>query len=287
MFNIRLYRNLFLTIVILFSHSLFAQDAKIYPVVGEHGMVSTAHPLASEAALKILKEGGNAVDAAVAAAFAIGVVEPDGSGLGGGGAMTIYLKDEDRTYYIDFYQEAPSRVDEIEYSRKKDGMSAKTASIPGNLAGLNAALGYYGSMGLNEVLEDAIRYAGEGFEVDNTLAGIILDNIAVLQKYKETADVFLPDEFPLMEGDILKQEKLASTLKKIAKEGSECFYKGDIAKDIVEQINAEGNVFSLEDFENYEARMIKPLKGTYRGYDIYTANAPQSGVSILQTLNMV
>ncbi|MBU1101794.1 MAG: gamma-glutamyltransferase [Bacteroidetes bacterium] len=286
--NTAFRRMVHLGIIFISLHVvLFSQQEVLEPAVGKNGMVSTAHPLATETALRILKEGGNAIDAAVAAAFAIGVVEPDGSGLGGGGCMTIYLKDLNETHYINYYQKAPGLVDEIEYSRKIDKLNAKTALVPGTTAGLITALENYGTLDLSSVTKDAVRYAANGFEIDNTLAGIILDNLEVLQQYKETSDIFLPDGFPLMEGDTLKQSKLANTLKVIAAEGKEGFYDCYIATQIVNAINEAGNKFSLEDLKNYNVKVTDALKGTYRGYEIFSANAPQSGATIIQTMNML
>ena len=278
--------KVFLFFLITFQFNYFAQQNELQPVSGQNGMVATAHPLASQAAYRILNNGGNAVDAAIAAAFAIGVVEPDGSGLGGGGCMTLYLKNENKTYYINFYQQAPALIQEMKYTRKEDGIAAKTALVPGAVAGLTYALEHYGTRTIKEVTEDAVKYADNGFEIDNTLAGIILDNIEILQKYNETADVFLPDGFPLMQGDTLKQKALAGTLKQISQNGAKGFYEGEIAERIVIAMNAEGNKCSLEDLKNYKVRITEPLKGTYRGYDIYSANAPQSGATLIETLNM-
>lgn len=276
-----------LVILISFNVSLFSQSEGLLPAVGDNGMASTAHPLATNAALRILENGGNAVDAAVAAAFAIGVVEPDGSGLGGGGCMTIYLKEQNKTYFINFYQKAPELVEEINYSRKVDKLNAKTALVPGTVAGLVTALEKFGTADLNQVTKDAIYYARNGFAVDQTLAGIILDNLSVLEKYDGTSKIFLPDGFPLMEGDTLKQLDLAKTLNLISEKGIEGFYKGELAEKIITQINAAGNKFSADDLKNYEAKITTALKGTYRGYDIYSANAPQSGATLIQTMNMM
>jgi gamma-glutamyltranspeptidase / glutathione hydrolase len=282
------FKILFFAVVFSITvSSIFSQPRDLESVTGTNGMVSTAHPLASQTALTILKNGGNAVDAAVGAAFSIGVVEPDGSGIGGGGSMMIYLNDEKKVYYINFYQKASMEVDKLDYKRREDGISAKTALVPGNVAGLTEALEEFGSMNLEDVLDDAIKYAEDGFPVDNTLSGVLLDNIEILQKYPATSKIFLPGGFPLMEGDILKQPELASTLKIIKEDGDEGFYEGEIAEKIVAGITSEGGVITLDDLEDYEPEILEPLVGDYRGYKIYSANAPQSGASIIQSLNMM
>ena len=274
--------------LILFSFTLIvsAQVRDLPSVEGEHGLVSTAHPLASEAALDVLKSGGNAVDAAVAAAFAIGVVEPDGSGLGGGGCMLIYNKEKNKSYYINFYQQASQSIMDVDYKRS-EGLCAKTILVPGNAAGLTTALEKFGSKPLLEVTKYAIKYAEEGFHIDGTLAAIILDNIGTLDRYQATKDVFMPTGFPLMEGDILKQPELASTLKIISENGAKGFYEGEVAEKIVNGIISEGGAITLDDLKSYEAQISEPLQGTYRGYTILSSNVPQSGVALIETMNML
>nr|MBN2278081.1 gamma-glutamyltransferase family protein [candidate division Zixibacteria bacterium] len=276
-------------ILILAAGSTLSQDVLPGSEIarGTQGMVATAHPLASQAALEMLKQGGNAVDAAVAAAFAIGVVEPDGSGLGGGGGMVIYLNREKESYYINYYQRASENVGDIDYDPDNDRLTAKSILVPGTVAGLTMALENFGTLSLNTVLEPAIRYAEEGFPLDNTLAQILLDNTSLVEKNPATAEVFLEEGFPRMEGDTLRQPGLAATLKEIARNGCDGFYKGHVAETIVGEIRRRGGVITMNDFKNYRAILTKPLEADYRGYKIITANAPQSGVSVLQSLNML
>ena len=250
-------------------------------------MVATAHPLASNAALEILKMGGNAVDAAVTAAFVIGVVEPDGSGLGGGGGMVIYLSDQKEPVYINYYQQASSEADNLEYNNKTDNRTVKSILIPGTVAGLLTALKNYGTLPLATVIAPAIKYAEEGFIIDGTLAGIILDHIEILQKHPTTASIYLRDGFPLMEGDILIQKDLAKTLRIISEKGMDGFYSGDVTEQIVNGIRSGGGILTLDDFKNYKAQILEPIIGTYRGYKIYTAREPQSGASLIEALNIL
>ncbi|MCF8380062.1 MAG: gamma-glutamyltransferase [Bacteroidales bacterium] len=254
---------------------------------GKNGMVATAHPLASEAAIEMLKAGGNAVDAAIAAAFAIGVVEPDGSGIGGGGGMVVYMKDRNESFYINYYARGSERGSESGYSGSKDAKTAKAICVPGTVAGLTLAHEKFGTLPLAKILEPAIRYASEGFEVDATLALLILDNIETVMADSTTSNVFLVDEFPAMEGDRIIQKELAETLKIIAKEGKKGFYESDLTKAMVEGIADRGGVLTLNDFASYEAELTKPLFGNYHGYEILTANAPQSGVCLIEALNIL
>ena len=255
--------------------------------VGETCMVAAAHPLAAEAALEILREGGNAVDAAVTAAFVIGVVEPDGSGLGGGGGMVIYLRDTKSAHYINYYVQASERIDELQFERPSDNRSAKAVLVPGTVAGLTLALERFGTKPLARVLEPAIRLADQGFAVDRTLGMIILDNVPLLQTYEATASLYLPEGFPLAEGDTLRQPALARTLRAIARDGRAGFYQGDVARAIVEQTVEHGGILTLEDMAAYEAQLVDPLVGTYRGYEIVSTALPQSGASIIEGLNIL
>ncbi len=250
-------------------------------------MASTAQPLASEAAVEILGKGGNAVDAAVAAAFAIGVVEPDGSGVGGGGAMVIYLNKSQEAHYINYYQMAPENVISVNYNPETDRHTGKAVLIPGTVAGLTEALSEFGTLPLATVMEPAIRYAEDGFEIDRTLAQLLLDNSFWIQENDSAASIFLDEGFPLMEGDILRQPELANTLKAIAANGRDGFYKGPVAEAIVSEIQRTGGALSLSDLAGYKADVSAPLYGTYRGYEVYSAGVPQSGEAIIEALNML
>jgi len=271
--------------IMLFSSGLLADQGQ--SAVGKEAMIAAAHPLAARAALEVLREGGNAVDAAVTAAFVIGVVEPDASGLGGGGGMVIYLQDEAASHYINYYVQASERINELQFTRPADNRSAKAVLVPGTVAGLTLALERFGTLPLARVLEPAIRFAEEGFAVDQTLAMIILDNVPLLQQYESTASLYLPDGFPLAEGDTLRQPDLGRTLRAIASHGPKGFYGGSVAEAIVSGTVEHGGVLTLEDMKRYEAQLVEPLVGTYRGYEILSAAIPQSGVSIVEGLNML
>lgn len=255
--------------------------------IGTQAAVATAHPLATEAALAMLAKGGNAVDAAVAAAFAIGVVEPDGSGLGGGGGMLIYLGSTKRSVYINYYGRAGQRLEGSPYDADLDRQSVKASLVPGTVAGLVRALEDHGSLPLASVLEPAIRYAEEGFAIDATLAKIILDNFELLEKDSVTASIYLDEGFPRAEGDRLVQKDLAATLRAIAEHGRAGFYQGNVAETIVRDVNDHGGLLTLEDFRDFREIVTQPLAGTYRGYDVLSAAVPQSGASIIEALNIL
>lgn len=254
---------------------------------GSNGLIATAHPLATEAGYEMLKLGGNAIDAAVAAAFAIGVVEPDGSGIGGGGGMVIYLHKEKKNIFINYYQTASEKINEINFDSERDRRSAKSILVPGTVAGLTEALSKYGTLPLSTVLKSAIKYAAEGFSIDRTLASLILDNVELLQLFEPTSSIYLYEDFPKMEGEILIQKDLAQTLSTIAERGKAGFYEGEIAEKIVSDITTSGGKVTLNDLKNYKPIISEAVVGSYRGYKVVSAGLPQSGPTVIQSLNML
>jgi gamma-glutamyltranspeptidase/glutathione hydrolase len=227
------------------------------------------------------------VDAAVAAAFAIGVVEPDGSGIGGGGGMVIYLNKRKESYFINYYAKASEQGSAAGYSGSKDVLSGKSVCIPGTVAGLTLAHEKFGSLPMETILAPAIRLAAEGFKVDGVLAQILLDNVESIYSDENTLGIFTTEGFPYMEGDVIKQEDLAETLKIIAREGRKGFYEGPLAESMVNGLRERGGTQTLHDFANYEALLSEPLMGNYRGYGVLTATPPQSGLSLIEALNML
>ncbi len=276
-----------LTYTILTGQVKTTDEADQSKANGKLGMVATAHPLATQIAYNILKQGGNAIDAAVAAAFAIGVVEPDGSGIGGGGGMVVYLSKEKKSYFINYYQQASENVDKHDYNPDNDRKSVRAIIVPGTVAGLIEALEKFGTLPLSTILAPVIELAEKGFPIDATLSSIILDNVELLQKYPSTAEIFLRDGFPLMEGDTIVQSELARTLKIISSEGKAGFYEGEIANRITREVTGAGGVITLNDLKNYKAEILDPVQGSYRGYTIISANAPQSGISVIEALNIL
>jgi gamma-glutamyltranspeptidase/glutathione hydrolase len=280
MYLVRRFSILFLLFLTgALSLSVYAQSSR--------GMAATAHPLATKAALEMLQKGGNAVDAAVAAAFAIGVVEPDGSGIGGGGGMVIYLNDTRESHYINYYARASEHASEAGFSGRNDARSGKSVCIPGTVAGLCLAQEEFGSLPLETLLEPAIRYAEEGFKVDAVLSSILLDNIETLYSDENTKGVFTLEGFPYMEGDLVIQKELAETLREIARKGRKGFYQGSVAKSLVKGLNEREGTQTLKDFKSYRATLTEALKGDYRGYEVLTAMPPQAGVTLVEALNIL
>jgi gamma-glutamyltranspeptidase / glutathione hydrolase len=261
-------------------------------VVAEHGAVTSANPLASEAGLEILEAGGNAIDAAVATAFAAGVVEPQFSGLGGGGGMTIWLQAVTHADYVDFY---PSQNAASYRSAFSAGLSdarpapgdLRITGVPGEVRGLLAAHERFGRLSLERVMAPAIRLAEDGFPVNQVLAGMILDDSAKLSRFEASAALMWPAGRPLGPGARLRNPELATTLRTIAREGDKGFYEGSVAEKIVAMLNAHGNPATLADFAAYEAQWKRPLCGEYHGRVLLSAPPPQTGDQVLHTLELL
>ena len=215
--------------LILFSgiyYQVHAQRALFSQEVGsENGMVASAHPLASSAGVEILKKGGNAIDAAVATAFALAVVEPNASGLGGGGFLVIKMADSPNAITIDYRECAPGGASPEIYYRTKSTFDSltqrgsKSIGVPGVLAGLSMALDKYGTMKVREVLQPAIRLANEGFVVSEKFAGLILQNYDLIYNNPGTAAIYLNEGLPLEQGALIKNPDLAHSFRRIAEKG--------------------------------------------------------------------
>jgi gamma-glutamyltranspeptidase / glutathione hydrolase len=263
-------------------------------VVAERAMVASAHPAASAAGLEILRQGGNAVDAAVAVAFALSIAEPNASGIGGGGYLMVKLSDQPDLAMIDYREAAPGRATPDYYYAPDVNFGAWTSQgpnavgVPGLVAGAALALERFGTMTLAEVLQPAIRLCREGIEVTPLLSGMILDNYDKIDNFPAAAAIYLPDGLPLEPGDILRNEDLALTLEKIAAGGPSVFYEGEIAEAMVAELQSLGGVFELDDLKSYQAKVHEPVSGNYRGYQIFSASGSTGGgTHLIQLLNIM
>lgn len=263
-------------------------------VVARRAMVASAHPAASAAGLEILRKGGNAVDAAAAAAFALAFAEPNASGLGGGGFLVAYLPEKGEVVVIDYREEAPAgALPELYYGPGRDfealtSQGPLASGVPGMVAGLSLALERYGKLPLATVLEPAIRLCREGIEVSPLLHGMILDNLEKLQAFPAAAALYLPDGLPLEVGDTLRNPDLARTLELLAREGPAVFYGGEIGQAIVEELQGLGGVMTLSDLESYTPRVASPVRSTYRGYALFSAGPPAAGgTHLMELLNIL
>ena len=258
------------------------------------GIVVSDSQLATNAGRAILDRGGNAVDAAIATAFALAVVDQAASGLGGGGFMIIYDARDKRAHALDFRETAPAAARAGLYTRNgKPAPSlsltgALAVAVPGEVAGLLAAMKRFGSLPLPVLMAPAIRLATEGFPLDRALRYAIERQSANMKKFPELGRVFLvKDEVPA-EGEIIRQPDLGQTLKAIVSEGANVFYKGWIAQAITDTVKKEGGILSVEDLRDYKPIWREPLVGSYRKRTVITMPPPSSGgVVLIEMLNVL
>jgi gamma-glutamyltranspeptidase/glutathione hydrolase len=264
---------------------------------GSKGVVAAAKPEASQVGVDILQKGGNAVDAAVAAGFAIGVVEPNTSGIGGGGFMIIKLVDMPEAVVIDFRETAPAASTPDMYLGP-DGKVIPNAAVvgglsvgtPGDVAGLLYALDNYGSKKLSrtEVMQPAISLAENGYEVSENLVSYIQDDLETINKYPATSAIYTDDGLPPEAGSTIKNPDLAATLRLIAQGGADVFYKGPLAEKTAKAVQDAGGILTAEDLADYQIKIRKPVTGTYRGYTIISVPpASSGGTHVIQILNML
>ena len=254
-------------------------------VMGRRGMVASGHPLASQAGIAVMQRGGNAVDAAVAVAAAVSVVEPGMSGIGGDGFIMLYHRARNELNVVNATGAAPGAATRDRYP---DGIPMKgilSMSVPGLLRGWVEAHRRYGALTLAQVLEPAIDLADNGFPVTHTLAASIAAD-TLLCEFPTSRAVFTRDGRPLAPGQVLYQRDLARTFQRIAAEGDAVFYEGEIARAIVRFSEEQGGLLTLQDLANCRARWQDPIATTYRGYTVYEAPPNSSGHVLLQELNL-
>lgn len=265
------------------------------PAKAEHGMVVTAQHLATQAGVDVLKNGGNAVDAAVAVGYALAVVYPTAGNVGGGGFMTIRLKDG-KTTFLDFRERAPLASTKTMYLDDKGnivkGLSTDgylAVGVPGSVAGFELARTEYGTKSREELIGPAIRLARDGFELVQGDINSLKSGNKKLAKDPAAAAIFLkPDGKPYAVGETLVQTDLAATLSGISDKGPDSFYKGATADAISKASQDKGGILTKQDFEQYSVRELEPVKCNYRGYDIVSSPPPSSGgVIICEILNVL
>lgn len=250
-------------------------------------MVVAAHSGAVDVGIDILKKGGNAVDAAAAMAFVIGAVEPHASGLGGGGGMLIYLKKENTFKYLDYYVQSPLNPD-YDYSRKEGVATVRSICIPGTPSGLITSVKKYGNFSLEQVMYPAIETVKNGVIINDDLAEAILDKLETIMTFPETQNIFFNKYgLPLTAGDTLFNESLLNVMMNLKNLGSEYFYNGDFSQVASNSIAELGGTITTSDFSNYNTLIKKPVIQTFRDYTIISAPPPQSGITLLEILNII
>lgn len=266
-----------------------------HPVRAKQGMVASVDETATRVGVDILRQGGNAVDAAVAVGYALAVTHPQAGNLGGGGFMMIRTK-EGTTTAIDFREMAPAAAtrdmfldDQGNPDSKKSLTSHLASGTPGTVAGFSLALEKYGTLPLNKVVQPAIKLAKQGIVVNDALADDLKTyGSEVLPNHENSKAIFWKDDEPLKKGDKLVQANLAKSLEMIAEKGPDAFYKGAIADQIAQEMSKNGGLMTKEDLANYKAVERTPISGDYRGYQVFSMPPPSSGgIHIVQILNIL
>ncbi len=259
---------------------------------GRRGAVAAAHPLASEAGLEVLQEGGNAVDAAVTTALTLTVVEPFASGIAGGGFMNIRLADG-RVFFLDFRETAPAAATPTMFPRDAAGAVIDRANdlgylpigVPGQLAGMVEALSRWGTIPLDRALRPAIQHAERGYPVTEFMATVMGREVLRLRFTPDARRRFLDAEGnPLRVGDLVVQPELAESYRHIARDGAGLFYRGELARRIADQVRAHGGLLTQDDLAGFRPRLREPVRGRFRGYDIVSSAPPSSGGTTLLLL---
>src|SRR4051812_14452334 len=284
----------FLLVVTLNVPVLIARE----PVRARHGIVASTNEVASQVGVEIMKRGGNAVDAAIAVAFALAVTHPAAGNLGGGGFMMIRLKDG-RTTAIDYREMAPGAAHRNVYLDKNGNLiegeggslvGYRAAGVPGTVRGMELALKKYGSGKLtwSQLVEPARQLAGRGFIVTHELARSLYGNREYLEKYAETKRIYLKGGQFYQEGEMFRQPELATTFARLQRFGPNDFYEGETARLIVADMKRNHGLMTMEDLHGYVAKERAPLRGNYRGYQIISMPPPSSGGAVLiQMLNIL
>jgi gamma-glutamyltranspeptidase/glutathione hydrolase len=267
-------------------------------VRGMHGMVATDEPLASQAGVDILKRGGNAVDAAVATAFLLAVVEPAAGNIGGGGFMLVRLA-KGKTTFFDYRETAPAKASRDMYitpdgklDEEASTIGYRSVAIPGTVAGLALALQTHGTMKLADVMQPAIRLAEQGFLVSEKLARELDEERPGLQRFSMSSRIFLNGGKLFHTGDTLRQPELAATLKRIARNGPAEFYQGQTAQMLARDMAALGGLITLDDLAHYQPKIREVPHASYtidaHRWEVFAAPPPSSGgVAVIEALNML
>ncbi len=280
----------FLTIGIISSSPAASRD----PVRAKKGMVVAADPIAANVGLRILKEGGNAVDAAVAVGFALAVTYPGAGNIGGGGFMLMRFADG-TVKSLDYREMAPAASKRDMFLDKNGNVIEQKSTrghlscgVPGSVAGMMYAQHRYGRLTRAQVLKPAIELAEKGFHLHYRLAEDLERMVPEFSEFRSSKKAFTKNGKPYKEGDLFKQKDLANTLKRIRDKGRDGFYKGETAKLIIAEMKRGGGLISLKDLEDYSSVIRDPILGTYRGYEIISVGPPSSGgVGLVQFLNIL
>lgn len=291
-------RTALTTTILLFALIVFAQDrvtglnfATRSEVIAQNGMACTSQPLATQAALDILKSGGNAIDAAIAANAVLGLVEPTGNGMGGDLFAIVWDAKTKQLYGLNASGRSPYNLT-LDYFKenkyeKIPSLGPLPVSVPGCVDGWFELHNKFGKLPMSEILTPAIDYANNGFPLTELIAYYWGSSTRVLKQFPGFEEIFMPDGKAPKKGEIFKNPYLAKTLELIAKEGRDVFYKGEIAEKIVAYVNDQGGFLSMKDFKDHTSEWIDPISTNYRGYDVWELPPNGQGTAVLQMLNIL
>ena len=298
LFNFKIMKKYLILLSFLNSLILFSQDritgepfSTRSEVIASNGMVATSHPLATQVGIDILKKGGNAIDAAIAANAAIGLMEPTGNGIGGDLFAIIWIEKEKKLYGLNASGRSPSSLD-LDFFKTNNYSSIPAygplpVSVPGCVDGWFELNERFGSMKMNSILKPAIEYAENGFPVTELVSyymELASNNFYNYPNFKET---YFINGAPPEKGELFKNLDLANTLKIISNEGRKGFYEGEIANIISTFIQEQGGFLSYEDLKNHRSEWVEPVSTNYRGYDIWELPPNGQGIAALQILNLL
>jgi gamma-glutamyltranspeptidase/glutathione hydrolase len=260
-------------------------------VLARHGMVATSQPLAAQAGVDILKKGGNAVDAAVATAAELALMEPESTGIGGDLFATVYRASDNKLYGLNASGWAPAGWTRSYFTGR--GLTdipytgVDSVTVPGAIDGWAKLLDRFGTMGFKQVLEPAIRDADQGFPISERIHTDWRSGVNLLRRDPESARVFLTDNQAPPLYSIHRNPDLAGTFRLLARKGRDAFYKGEIAKAIVAKVRSLGGVLTLSDLSEFESEWVEPISTNYKGYDVFQLPPNGQGVAVLQMLNLI
>lgn len=291
-------KYLFTLLTSLILYSAFGQDrvtgqpfATRSEVIGQHGMAATSHPLASQIALDILKDGGNAIDAAIAANAALGLMEPTGCGIGGDLFAIVWSAKDQKLYGLNASGRSPKSLS-LDYFKEKGydkipAFGPLPVSVPGAVDGWFELHKRFGQKPMSEILAPSIAYAEEGFPLTELIAHYLQLSARRFKDLPNFSETYLPNGFQPETGAVFKNPALAQTYRKIAKGGAEAFYQGEIAETIASFIQAQGGFLSAEDLRTHSSEWVEPLAINYRGYDIWELPPNGQGIAALQILKIL
>ena len=291
-------KKLFFALVIFSSFNLFSQDritgemfSTRSEVISQNGMVATSHPLASQIGVDILQNGGNAIDAAIAANAALGLMEPTGNGIGGDLFAIVWIENEKKLYGLNASGRSPEDLS-LEYFKENDFKSIPAygplpVSVPGCVDGWFELHEKFGKIKMKDILSPTIKYAEDGFPVSELVSYYMKNASNNFKEYPNFKETYYINESTPKKGQIFKNPDLANTLRVIAKKGKKGFYEGEVANSIANFIKDQGGFLSYDDLKNHKSEWIDPVSTNYRGYDVWELPPNGQGIAALQILNLL